>query len=338
MEIWRKILETAVHAPSPHNVQPWRVKISDERNAELYIDSTRTLPKEDATGSFIILTMGMFLEALKILAAGDGFDLSYELFHEPDWYAPAILETKLPTLLPFAKLNLSPSREPTAPIYPPELFFKRRTSRLSLSPQQITPPVIEDLTALATLWQQRFEIVVEEKLIERLLKYNTEAVFTDLNAKDYHDEIVEWFRFSEKQSRRRLDGLDYRCMNTPRSTFWLSAHYSWLMKTPVLSSVLAKIYRRQTGTIPTVGLLSGKFWSPADAVETGKFLMRFWLETARHNLYIHPFGNLVTNPQAAQKVLDETGVSGVWLIFKIGYSTQPPKSYRLPVEKILVGE
>lgn len=336
MEIWRKILETAVHAPSPHNVQPWRVKISDERNAELYIDSTRTLPKEDVTGSFIILTMGMFLESLKILAADNGFDLTYELFHEPDWYAPAILQNVTPTLLPFAKLELVPCRADD-PIYPPELFFKRRTSRLSLLPKQIPPQIIEDLKAFAEFWQQRFEITVEEKQIERLLKYNTEAVFADLNSKDYHDEIVEWFRFSEKQSRRRLDGLDYRCMNTPRSTFWLSARYSWLMKTPLLSSILAKIYRRQTGTIPTIGLLSGKFWSPADAIETGKFLMRFWLETARHNLYIHPFGNLVTNPQAARKVLNETGVSDVWLIFKIGYSAEPPKSYRLPVEKILVG-
>ncbi len=79
--IWTKLLETAIHAPSPHNVQPWRIKIIDDTNAELYIDSRRTLPKEDVTGSFIILTMGMFIEALKILAAPRGFQLSYELFH-----------------------------------------------------------------------------------------------------------------------------------------------------------------------------------------------------------------------------------------------------------------
>jgi len=64
--------------------------------------------------------------------------------------------------------------------------------------------------------------------------------------------------------------------------------------------------------------------------------MRFWLETARNDLYIHPFGNLVTNANAARKVLNETNVPDVWLVFKIGYSIEPPKSHRLPLEKILI--
>ena len=62
---------------------------------------------------------------------------------------------------------------------------------------------------------------------------NTEALFEDLNRSDYHDEIVEWFRFSDKAARETRDGLDYRCMNTSRSAYWLSARFPKLMQLPV---------------------------------------------------------------------------------------------------------
>ena len=64
-ELWWTLLETAIQTPSPHNVQPWRIRLISEQEAELYIDGKRTLPKEDTTGSFILSTMGMFVERLR---------------------------------------------------------------------------------------------------------------------------------------------------------------------------------------------------------------------------------------------------------------------------------
>lgn len=333
--IWHTILKTAILAPSPHNVQPWKVKILSDSEAELHIDSTRTLPKEDVTGSFIILTMGMFLEAVKILAAQQGFALSYELFHEPDWYAPAIIENSSPCLFPFATMRLAPG-ESSEHQYPPELFSTRRTSRISLLPKPVPQALLQDFTDMAARHDQEFAYTVDQNEIESMLALNTRALFEDLNSPDYHDEIVEWFRYSERQSQIHLDGLDYRAMNTPRTSLWLSARAPWLMKTPVVKNILAFVYRQQTGLIPTMGILAGGFWEPADAIESGKFLMRFWLETARHDLYIHPFGNLVTNRPVAKEIAAMTGIENIWLVFKIGYSPAPPQSLRLPLERILI--
>ncbi len=335
MKTWHEILEIAVHAPSPHNVQPWRVKIISDRAAELYIDSRRTLPKEDVTGSFIILTMGVFIEALKILAAPKGFHLSYELFHEPDWFAPAILDCKEHALIRFARLELIES-EIVPSRYDENLFLKRRTSRLHLRDEPISAEAIKRLTKIATDWNQKFTVVTDAESIERLMNFNTRALFEDLNARDYHDEIVEWFRYSDAESKRRLDGLDWRSMNVSPVNLWLSAKMPWLLRAPIAKQIFARVYRSQIGLIPTLGIISGGFWRPADAIEAGKFLMRFWLETAAQNLYIHPFGNLVTNRKAATSVENETGIADVWLIFKIGFSNEPPKSRRLPVERILV--
>jgi nitroreductase len=121
-ELWRSLLEAAIQTPSPHNVQPWRIRLVSETEAELYIDGNRTLPKEDTTGSFILSTMGMFVEAIALLARPRGFSLNCELSREPEWYAQAIIHEKRVELLPFARLHLT-SAPPRENPYPESLFF-----------------------------------------------------------------------------------------------------------------------------------------------------------------------------------------------------------------------
>ena len=364
MSVWKTLLETAVHAPSPHNVQPWRIQILSDApdvsslttslQANLLIEKRRTLPKEDPTGSFIILTMGLFIEALRILAANKALDLEFELYQPPSEFTPEHIARVPADLLPFARLTLSrgahPERNPQtgqSAIHPErlnpnqadyreELFFTRRTSRISLLPKPVPPDDAEALSQLASEWGQKYDQVTKPELIEQILEHNIDALFDDLNAPDYHDEIVEWFRFTDRASQRTRDGLDYRCMNSSRASFWLSARLSRLLQLPVTRPLLKKIYRRQLGVVPTIGMLAGPFWEPASAFETGRFLMHFWLDLAKRDLYLHPYGNLVTNKPAAEWCREAIGVSDIWLIFKIGFSEVPPKSYRRSVEEVLV--
>lgn len=329
------LLETAIYAPSPHNVQPWRVRIHSDNQADLLIEKRRTLPKEDVTGSFIILTMGLFIEALSVLATNRSHKLSYRLFQPLSQYTPEAIEQAIDPLMPFARLDLEsdPSGSST---YPDSLFLQRRTSRISFSPEPISDESAEALSNVAREWNQRYVQVTDQAVIERILKWNTNALFADLNSPAYHDEIVEWFRFTARSSRRSRDGLDYHCMNASRLSFWSAARFPGLLQFPLTQPLLRKIYRKQLGVVPTIGLLAGAFWQPESAFETGRFLMRFWLELAKHNLYIHPYGNLVTNRQAAELCLKELGIPDIWLIFKIGFSKEPPRSYRRLVEEVLV--
>jgi hypothetical protein len=352
MSVWKMLLETAVHAPSPHNVQPWRVRIVSDAadpsaittpiRADLLIEKRRTLPQEDPTGSFIILTMGLFIEALTILAANRSLKLNYELYHAPSEFTPDHIARAESDLLPFAKLSLSLNEEAanhTQDAFPPyddALFFTRRTSRISLLPKPVPEEDVEALSSLARQWGQRYEQVTSPELIEQTLEQNIDALFHDLNAPAYHDEIVEWFRFTDRASKRTRDGLDYRCMNSSRLSFWLAARFPKLLMSRIARPMLKKIYRRQLGIVPTIGMLAGPFWEPENAFETGRFLLHFWLELAKRDLYLHPYGNLVTNKAAAEWCRKTIGVSDIWLIFKIGFSEVPPKSYRRSVEEALV--
>ena len=309
------------------------MQLVSDFEADLFIDSQRTLPKEDITGSFIILTMGMFIEALRLLAAAEGYRLEHTEYHEPSWFAQEILKNHEPTVFPFARLRLHEGEKSD---FDPSLFLKRRTSRITLEPKPVPAAALKSFKELGDKWNQRYEQVTDPATIEAILKKNTEAVFEDLNNPAYHDEIVEWFRFSDKQAKATRDGLDYRCMNTSRIAYWLTARFPKLLQLPLSRSLLARVYRSQLGHVPTIGMLAGDFWAPESAFNTGSFLMQFWLLTAQHDLYLHPYGNLVTNKRAAAWLLETTGVPDVWLIFKIGYSREPPKSYRRRVEEILL--
>lgn len=334
MSIWKTLLETAIHTPSPHNVQPWRLHIVSDDSAELLIEKRRTLPKEDLTGSFIILTMGLFIEALTILAANRSLKLTYELYSPLSQYTPQHIAEAAVELLPFARLTLGPGEETRD--YDDSLFLTRRTSRTSYLAQPLPDQAIEALSNLACARGQTYKQVTEAETIEEILNCNMDAVFHDLNMPDYHDEIVSWFRFTDRASRRIRDGLDYRCMNSSRISFWLAARFPQLLQLPVTRPLLRKVYRRQLGHVPSIGMLAGPFWDADSAFENGRFLMRFWLELARRDLYIHPFGNLVTNKAAAEWCQQRVGLPQIWLVFRIGFSKAPPQSYRRSVEEVLV--
>jgi hypothetical protein len=332
---WQDLLRLAILAPSPHNVQPWRIALCGEREALLYVDRGRTLPAEDVTGCFLMATMGAFLEALAIAAAQHGMILRYTLGDSPERLVMAFREPVADALLPFARLRLESGAEPNGVA---ALLRTRRTSRLSYLPKPIPIAATAALETLATQWGHAYEQINDPLAVERILACNTRALFEDLNAREYHDEIVRWFRFSDSTASGSQDGLSYRCMNVPRPLFWITARLPGLLRFRPLVPLLRGIYRGQLGVVPALGVLSGPFFEPRESLQSGRFLLRLWLELARQNLYIHPFGNLVTNQRAAAWLRSETGIANAWLVFKIGFSPEPPASYRRSLQEILVDE
>ncbi len=334
-DLWRELLAAAIRAPSPHNVQPWRIHVLSPAEAELRIEMRRTLPNEDVEGSFIILTMGLFVEALRIVAAHRGLALDDEPVSDLGDYSAARLATRTEPIIPFARLRLR--TDPSVPLtHDLGLLEQRRTSRLPYRTDPVEPADAAHLEALAIRHGHRYAQVTEPARVERILQWNTDAVFEDLNHPPYRDELCSWLRYSEARSRRERDGLDARCMATPPLELWLAFHASPLLRFPLTRPLFARRYRDAIGPVPTLGVLDGPFWDPHDAYDTGRFLMHFWLELTRLGYFIHPYGNLVTRRPAAEKVARETGLDRIWLVFKIGRSDQPPRSHRRAVDEVMV--
>jgi nitroreductase len=333
--LWHSLLAVACCSPSPHNVQPWRVRILSADAAELFIDGTRTLPNEDLTGSFLLSAMGMFLEALELAAADRGLRLDVDFPNRAAWHAERICDKGFKGLTLFARFRLVADAS-AAPLYAPSLLQVRRTSRISLRPDDVPQECVDTLSRFAGTNGHCYAHITNPTDIEAILAQNILAVFHDMNVAAYHDEITEWFRFTDRSASRHRDGLDWRCMNVSRAEFWLSARMPRVLLFPPARFFFKRRYRKQLGTVPAVGILSGDFFLAENAIESGRFLLRFWLEVTRMGLYLHPYGNLVTNPQARAWLEDRTGVTKPWLVFKLGYSDAPPKSFRRNLADVLI--
>ena len=335
MSTWHELLALAIRAPSPHNVQPWRVRLVDHRTAELFLEKARTLPAEDESGSFLLLTMGLFIESLRVLAAHRGLALRAEPVHPPGWFRASHLATVELAMLPFATLHLS--RGPTADLdFDEAAFLRRRTSRLAYSPDPLPEATAGELANVARAAGTRFDVVRDPAVIERLLAWNVAAVFEDLNHSGYHDELTAWFRLGDGEARRHADGLDARCMNQSPFELGLVRAAPWILRLPVMTRAFAARYRRQIGPVATLGVLSGGFWEPAAAYADGRALIHFWVAVERLGYSLHPYGNLVTNRAVAARVADAIGIADPWLVFKIGRSPEAPLPYRRNVEQVLL--
>ncbi len=324
---WRDILETAQRAPSPHNVQPWKVRIVSEETCEVFIDTARTLPKEDVTGSFITSGMVMYLETMRYVAQTYQYDLQYELCVDQ------LIDDD--GLQLFAKVVITPD-ELIAPEFERDIILRRRTSRLPYAPKLIAASDQAKLQLLAQSYGYEYGYMTDPSRVEQVLAQDIAALFRDFNTSSYHDEIVSWFRFTRRAAWRHKDGLDFRCMRVPAVEYYMSARFPRILRLPVLGSLFAERYRRLIGSTPCIAWISGPFWQSQDAVTAGKFLMHFWLELTRMGLYLHPFGNLVTNTTARSEFEALTGSGDVWFVVRIGYTDEPPESYRLPLEQILI--
>jgi nitroreductase len=327
MQIWHRILEKAIRAPSPHNTQPWRVKILDSRHAVLYMDGRRMLPDEDRTGHFLLCAMGVFLSALDIAAGNAGVSLRFALRDR----------RPLGPLYEFVDLTLddSPGGHPQ---FSDDLLLRRVTSRLGSNGVAIPPELTAALRNFEPGWGYRYHQIDDAVLIERIVQENIRTVFQDLNDRRYHDEIVRWFRYTDREAAEKRDGLDYRCMLVSPAELTMMRRLPQAMQWRLTRRIVWKRYRRQLGDFTHIGIIGGPFFDDLAAIDAGRFLLRFWLELARNNLSIHPFGNLVTNADAYAWARRATGVEDAWLFFRVGYTAAPPRSYRRKLEEVLVND
>jgi nitroreductase len=323
---WAQIIQTALRTPSPHNTQPWRLRIRDDRHATLFLETARLLPDEDTTGHFVRCAMGMFLESLRIVSANAGLTLRHTLVHDE---TPG-------RFIRFAELELEGSSEPSQ--YPDSLFQIRKTSRLPSNGARIDFKLTALLKQISAECGQHYYQLDDPALIEVIIQENIGAIFHDLNVGAYHREIAKWFRYSDAEAEARADGLDPRCMRVPPMQLRLMRQLPQIMSWPLTRGLIRRTYRQQLGRVSHIGVIGGPFFNDVAAVRAGAFLMQFWLELSRWKLFIHPFGNLITNPRAKARLRELTSIDDAWLVFRVGYTDEPPQSFRRPLSEVLIDD
>lgn len=329
-DLWKEILDYAIWAPSPHNVQPWKVKLLSETEAELFYDPSRLLPIEDPQSRFLLCGFGIFLEMIDIAANDIGYKMA---FNSSNLH----LDIKGKTLLSLGKMTLQ--RTDQRENLDRELIKKRRTSRLPYLNKLIPTEVQNELRALALQFNHKLSITTDTKIVQWIIELNKNTMFYDMEDKDTREEIDHWIRYSFKQATSTKDGLWALCMNVPAFLMTIFFKARWIVNLPIISQILQKYYIHSTST-STVAWLQGPFQTPEQWLKSGQMLARLWLTLTKYDIYLHPFGSIITNPKSHKELSEKFKLNEsqnlTWLIMRIGYSSEPPRSLRLTIQDIII--
>jgi hypothetical protein len=327
---WAEWLELARFAPSGHNTQPWLLDPVSDEEADLYYVPRRLLPVEDPTGRFSACFLGVFVEALNIAAAADGKHVA--LAHEP------------------APIDLSPGSEPRlyGRLHAGEgattsidraLLRRRRTSRLGYDGRPAPQAALDELAALASGFGHEARFFADPETVDWVVGLNADTLFYDLEEDDRRTEIGAWTHYSNRLASRAHDGFSPRCLGFPGPLLWLFFDHHGLIGGRRRRRILRRIYLRSMRGTVHVGYLKAVWQTPEQCFDSGRLLMRLWLELTRHGLVMQPFGSVITNERSHGALVEKLGggeaEDEIWLLFRLGYSATPPASERLAREDLV---
>lgn len=331
--VWTEILRSVRRYPSPHNSQPIRVRMIDAHRAELYYDLDRGLPAEPYGIPFGHVCAGIFVELLVIAAHAQGFEVVEELcLDDMDFGAGNRLH-------PLGRVTLVPCSHRPADL-DVGLIARRRTSRLAYDARTVPADVLALLDGEARRWGHRLASTTDRVTVERIVRINQRTLFDDIANPAVRHELATWLRYSEDEAARRGDGLSAACLQVPgRVLRWFVEHHTWWSR-PGLRHVARWLYLRSLRGVRHVAWLTGPFRTNDDFLRAGRAFIRCWLLLTDHGVAMHPFGSVITNPRSHAALVEAVGEDQTremtWMLMRIGYSAEPPRSHRLPASDLLV--
>ena len=230
---WHRIAPFAQRCPSPHNTQPFRLRIRDEQTAELLFLPRRGLPTADPLGRFTWLTAGIFAEICCIAAHSLGYEL------EAKWdFSPMYPDGDTDTPQVLARMTLVDAGR-VVPDLDPQLILDRHTSRLPYDGTPCPPDVIGELRAEAERLGHRFETRSDREAIRWVVELNRQALFHDLDNEPLRTELTKWLRFDAREEDLMRDGLSARCLTFSPRLFrsFFTNHRFWTL--PVIRNIVA---------------------------------------------------------------------------------------------------
>jgi hypothetical protein len=319
--IWESISSLARYAPTPHNTQPFRIRPLSARSAHLVLLEERLLPAEDAENRYVMASFGIFAETVE--RAGRHFGVMLRVI-EYDCVRPGELGGgRGVVVIGRAEVvgNCTPEDQR-------QILGARRTSRLPYERRQVPSPVLAQFSAVAKQHGHHFESFDDPAIVRDVLSRNVKALLRNNLKQAELAELRRWIRID--QTPAHGDGLWCGPMNQPPWEMRLALAAPWLFVIPIIEGLTRLKYLRTQAGTQHVAIVRGSFQSWPELVRAGRMLMQLWLAMAAHDVYMLPFGSMITNAACHAYLKKKFAADDIWFIFRFGYSAVPPQAPRLP--------
>ena len=316
----KKLIEFAVKAPSGHNTQPWRFIVRD-REIQIHPDLTRILPVVDSDNHALYIGLGCAAENIVIAAKKYGVKSLVSI-------STSIKNDD------FIKIQF-PADNPEQYDELVDFIDKRQSTRNEYRLEKIST---SDLTSLQSSFLFEgvdlltFTSSEEIKILEPFIIEGSNQQFHN---KKFVSELIDWFRFSEKEANEKADGLRAACMGLPKMNRFIG---KIVMKYFVSAKSEAKRWKKLIDKSAGFALFAASKNDVQHWVALGRAFQRFALTATKLNIS-HAHANMPCEELEVRKKLItqlKLETKHPLLIIRFGYSNKMPYSFRRNVNEVIV--
>lgn len=319
-DILRAVVTKANLAPSIHNAQPARWRLTGEV-LEIAADLAVRLPQADPDGRGIALSMGAAVEAT-VLALGS---------HDHNAQITMLWDAQDCDSWPGHRIAARLHLHPGQPSKLAQQLEARQTWRGAFADEV---PQLFGWTRPDTL------LVMDEASRAEIAAMNDAAALGIMRQKPFRQELLSWMRLTPKHPRYQYDGLNtlnLRLDKGATKTVRLGLGPLWGMLDMTGRTAALTAEAPLTMTAPIIALFHAE--TGACPLQTGRDYLRMWLEATQLGLSGWPMAALSDDPEtratiAANWPLGPHRELIQAIRFGIAPGPRPPRSRR-PIREIL---
>jgi nitroreductase len=312
------LLVYATLAPSIHNTQPWRFRITEDA-VELHADRSRRLPVADPQGRELVISCGAALFHLKTAIRHFGHTCEIDLF--PHGQAADLL----------ARVRLLDGPPPTAGergLF--QAITRRHTDRGRLQAREVPRAVLTAARGAAAKEGAALVVVSEEKRA-RVLDLILDADHIQMANSRFRRELAEHIVPDARDSR---EGVPASALGQGGLLAQLAP---WMIRHLNLGDARASWDRQLLQGAPVLGVLSTRGDTPKAWLCAGQALARVLLVLCRHGVSASYFNQPIEVAQLRTK-LRKTLVRRDFpqMLMRMGYGGAARPTPRRPVPEVLM--
>jgi len=305
------LLQSAVLAPSSHNTQPWRFKISGEV-ISLYADRTRALPVNDPEDRELTISCGCALMNLRVAAAEAGLSANVKIGPNGEG-----------DLLAAVELDGSAGSEGgEAQLFP--AIAQRRTYRKRFESDPVLDSMLRTLSDEAGREGAWLKALEDEDTRHEVVQLVAEGDAIQWANPSWRRELAAWMHPS-----RTGDGL---------TVPWLAAPVAQLVvRTFDMGNGVAAKDAELAEASPVLAVLGTERDGPADWLAAGQALQRLLLNACQVGLQASYLNQPIQVASLRPKLQHTIGHSGFpQILLRLGHTGEDlPATPRRDLEQVI---
>ncbi|NIC05646.1 Tat pathway signal protein [Halomonas sp. DX6] len=313
----KELIRYATLAPSSHNTQCWRFRVTDDAIGILP-DLSRRTPVVDPDDHHLYVSLGCAAENLSLAARA--FGMSGEVTFHPAGDGEV-------------RVTLTPCQPEPSPLF--EAIPARQCTRTDYDGTPLVDNELSLLQAAGTGKGVSISLLTVREAMENVLEYVLQANSLQIGNRAFRQELENWIRFGGREAVEAGDGLFARSMGSPATPRWLGR---WLFRTLFRQGAENAKVARQVRSSAGIAVFISAADDRAHWVEAGRCYQRFALQATALGICNAFINQPVEEASVRPAFAEALGLVGGRpdLVVRFGRGKAMPRSLRRPVEAVLI--